>query len=146
MEYLYFCQLYPPPNHRTIRSHLMKFLYRYFAKHPEIRNRLGDASTLEEYEVICQELGMILASHEDSEYDDIWYLRHQKEKENQAINPVADPKKDKLKFESLFERLAREARENGDGSGEGESAGGLFDGMGMFGGCECEEDRTLDAN
>lgn len=33
MEYLDFCHLYPPPHHRTIRSHLMKFLYRYYSYH-----------------------------------------------------------------------------------------------------------------
>lgn len=28
MEYLSFCKTYPPAQHRTVRSHLMKFLYR----------------------------------------------------------------------------------------------------------------------
>jgi tRNA-dihydrouridine synthase 4 len=29
LEYLSFCELYPPHSARTVRSHLMKFLYRY---------------------------------------------------------------------------------------------------------------------
>jgi hypothetical protein len=71
-----------------------------------------------------------LAEHEDSEYDDVWYSRHQREKEEQPTEAL-NTKTDKLKFQSLFESLARSEGEEGL---QGEEAG-LFDGMGMFGDC-----------
>ena len=81
---------------------------------------------------------MILSQHEDSEYDEVWYTRHQREKEKAAEALKSPTKTDKLKFESVFERLMAEKNEEGN-----DQYCGLFSGTGMF---DLEEDSNNDSN
>jgi hypothetical protein len=87
--------------------------------------------------LLCQELGAILDSHDDREYEnDSWYTRHQRTQEQEeaaALKALA--KTDKLHFDSLFERLAKEQSEE-----ETEVEGGLFAGTGMF---ECATEEEI---
>ena len=76
-EYLELCRQYPPRYPKTMRGHLMKFLFRcncsrlkpicslsisrpslflrrYFVSFPEIRNRLGESNSVEEFEALCE--------------------------------------------------------------------------------------------
>jgi tRNA-dihydrouridine synthase 1 len=54
-EYLSYCRKYPEPTIlKKIRGHMMKFLYRYFTVHTEVRNMMGAAQTIEEHEDVCR--------------------------------------------------------------------------------------------
>lgn len=53
-EYLHFCELYPPRHMKTVRSHLMKYLHRYLARHTNIRDMLGQAKTMDDMFAVCQ--------------------------------------------------------------------------------------------
>ena len=50
-EYLQLVHKYPHGTSlKSVRQHLMKFLYKYFLYHEHLRNRAGDAKTLHDYE------------------------------------------------------------------------------------------------
>lgn len=53
-EYLDFCERYPTRVLKIVRSHLMKYLYRYFDAHPQYREYFGNADSIEEFRAVCQ--------------------------------------------------------------------------------------------
>ena len=73
-EYLEFCKLYPPRHLKTIRSHLMKFLFKYFEVHVEQRNTLGIVNSMEGFEAVCIDLRAVAGPVTD--YPLTWYCRH----------------------------------------------------------------------
>ena len=54
LEYLDFCNLYPPRHFKTIRSHCMKFLFRYFEIHSDLRKLTGEVDSIADLYAICQ--------------------------------------------------------------------------------------------
>lgn len=53
-EYLDLCVTYPTYHMKTVRSHLLKYLYRYHSIHDELRDAIIEASTLEEFQSVCK--------------------------------------------------------------------------------------------
>lgn len=54
-EYLSLCRQYPEPTLlKKIRGHMMKFLYRYFTVHVDIRNHMGECHSIDDFENICR--------------------------------------------------------------------------------------------
>ena len=82
-EYLQYCQKYPSTFIRSARTHLMKFLHRYLQKHTNIRDRLTEAKSWEEFHDIMKSIRSIVDNN-DNDYQDIWYTRYRN------INKVLD--------------------------------------------------------
>jgi hypothetical protein len=75
-EYLQLCAKYPEPTLRKkMRSHIMKFLHRYFCVHVDQRNAAGAANSIEEHMALINELNAIVKDHADYEKY-CWYRRH----------------------------------------------------------------------
>lgn len=54
-EYLVHCRQYPEPTLlKKIRGHMMKFLYRYFTVHTEVRNMMGAACSIDDFDDVCR--------------------------------------------------------------------------------------------
>lgn len=70
------CEQYPEPTLRKkMRSHIMKFLHRYFCVHADQRNAAGVANSIEEHTALINELKAIVSDHSDYEKFN-WYRRH----------------------------------------------------------------------
>lgn len=74
------CQKYPVWHFKSIRSHVLKFLYRYHMCHFEIKIEISETNSIEELLNICDKLSNMVI--DDSLYTDTWYRRHRK---NQLI-------------------------------------------------------------
>ena len=73
-EYLDLCQKYPGNSMRIVRSHMMKFLHRYFVVHEDIRDLAAKSHSYSEfYQVIkqCREYAL-----DEGRYTQTWYHRH----------------------------------------------------------------------
>ena len=74
-EYLSYCQKYPSAFIRQARSHLMRILHRYLHKHTDIRDRLTEGKSWDEFNDIVRYIREI-AYDNDNDYQDIWYSRY----------------------------------------------------------------------
>ena len=74
--YINLCKQYPPHTFKTIRGHCMKFLFRYFEVHTDMRNKVGETARIEVLEDVFRELGELLAENDESSYPISWYNRH----------------------------------------------------------------------
>ena len=54
---------------RTVRSHIMKFFYKYFLKHPDLRERTAVTNSYDGFEEIIRELKSRVT--DDSVYDEV---------------------------------------------------------------------------
>jgi hypothetical protein len=63
------CRKYPGAHVRTVRSHIMKFFYKYFLKHPDLRERTAVTNSYHGFEEIIQELKSRVT--DDAEYDEV---------------------------------------------------------------------------
>lgn len=68
-EYLILCRKYPGAHIKTVRSHLMKFFYKYFLKHPDLRERAASTNSYDGFEEIIREMKLRVV--DDSEYDEV---------------------------------------------------------------------------
>merc|ERR1711991_62653 len=62
--YINLCKQYPPHTFKTIRGHCMKFLFRYFEVHTDMRNKVGETARIEVLEDVFRELGELLAEND----------------------------------------------------------------------------------
>lgn len=75
-EYLQMVEKYPHGSSmKSVRQHIMKFCYKYFVRHVDLRDRAGDAKTLEQYQAVIAEL-LQRVGDSDAEYTESWYRRH----------------------------------------------------------------------
>lgn len=65
------CRKYPGAHVKTVRSHMMKFLYKYFLKHPDLRERTAVTNSYEGFEAIVSELKSRVKAEADSEYEEV---------------------------------------------------------------------------
>merc|ERR1719487_2898102 len=77
LEYLDFCERFPARVLKIVRSHLMKYLYRYFDAHPQYREYFGNADSIEEFRAVCQKLNSEIDDH-NAYASNTWYTRHQR--------------------------------------------------------------------
>ena len=63
------CRKYPGAHVRTVRSHIMKFFYKYFLKHPDLRERTAVTNSYDGFEEIIRELKSRVT--DDSVYDEV---------------------------------------------------------------------------
>ena len=73
-EYLDLCQMYPGNSMRIVRSHVMKFLHRYFVVHEDVRDLAAKSHSYAEfYRVVklCREY-----ADDEARYTQTWYHRH----------------------------------------------------------------------
>jgi tRNA-dihydrouridine synthase 1 len=76
-EYLDFCERYPVYHYRIMRSHIMKMLFKYSAKHSEIRDACSSTYTMEDFRRVCQLCRQFIESEGgESAYPVTWYNRH----------------------------------------------------------------------
>ena len=66
---MFMCRKYPGAHVRPVRSHIMKFFYKYFLKHPDLRERTAVTNSYDGFEEIIQELKSRVT--DDSEYDEV---------------------------------------------------------------------------
>ena len=74
--YIKLCAKYPPHAFKTIRGHCMKFLFRYFEIHTDLRNKIGETAQIEVVADVCRELGNLLKANGEGLYPVSWYNRH----------------------------------------------------------------------
>ena len=65
------CRKYPGAHVKTVRSHMMKFLYKYFLKHPDLREQTAVTNSYEGFETIVAELKSRVRAEADSEYEEV---------------------------------------------------------------------------
>jgi tRNA-dihydrouridine synthase len=53
-QYLDYCELYPVHPPKCVRSHMLKFLYRYTVQHTVLRDMCGVSHTLDDYRNVCK--------------------------------------------------------------------------------------------
>ena len=63
------CRKYPGAHIKTVRSHIMKFFYKYFLKHCDLRERTACANSYDAFEEIIAEMKSRVV--DDSEYDEV---------------------------------------------------------------------------
>jgi hypothetical protein len=73
-EYLELCTRYSTPI-KSMRSHLFKYLHRYFCLHSDIRLEITASKSAEEMQLILIKLREMILSTDDL-YEDSWYKRH----------------------------------------------------------------------
>ena len=125
-EYLHHAEQYPVWHMKCIRSHVMKMLYRYIAKHPDqLRDLCGVSCTIPAFLEVCRLARELVAaslltngtplsevpadsedhsaavrSAEDTEYSVSWYRRYSRESDavagDVAIDVEGKVKKDRL--------------------------------------------------
>lgn len=127
-EYLLFASRYPPRHIKIIRGHLMRYLYRYFDQHPEVRNRMGEERTLEGIVALCEELRLLVGAQEPA-YTRDWYSRHRIISQDGSRIP-GGVKKDGIT--SVFKFGDKDWGSDDTGFQNDEESGGLFEAMGMF--------------
>ena len=120
-EYLSYCQKYPSTFIRTARTHLMKMLHRYLQKHTDIRDRLTEAKSWEEFDDIVKCVREIVNDN-DSDYDDIWYSRYRSI--NRVLISNSLETKNGVYGDSEIWDCGGSIHDNNDGS--------LFSGLQMF--------------
>lgn len=54
VEYLQLCEEYPVWQLKSVRSHCMKYLYRYLTVHTDLRTELAMANSIEAILGICK--------------------------------------------------------------------------------------------
>jgi tRNA-dihydrouridine synthase 1 len=69
LEYLEMVQRYPGTDRqiKIIRNHLMKFLYRYFVVHEDLRNKTAEQGSIEAFEETVRELKSRVPTKQDDE-------------------------------------------------------------------------------
>jgi hypothetical protein len=67
------CHKYPGSHVKTVRSHIMKFFYKYFLKHPDLRERTAVTNSYDGFEEIVAELKARVT--DDSEFSEVIELR-----------------------------------------------------------------------
>eukprot|EP00617_Octactis_speculum_P021488 CAMPEP_0185751124 /NCGR_PEP_ID=MMETSP1174-20130828/9873_1 /TAXON_ID=35687 /ORGANISM="Dictyocha speculum, Strain CCMP1381" /LENGTH=432 /DNA_ID=CAMNT_0028427955 /DNA_START=35 /DNA_END=1334 /DNA_ORIENTATION=- len=79
-EYLALVQRYPVHNaHKVVKAHLFKLLYPALRRHPDLRERLGQASHVDQIHAITRELserGNGFTGFEDRWFTECWYFRY----------------------------------------------------------------------
>ena len=77
-EYIDLCRSYPVWHYKSIRSHLQKYLHRYFCVHTELRVECAKACTLDAFMAVVHgcKAAVALAGNRDEFYDEKWYFRH----------------------------------------------------------------------
>lgn len=73
-EYLQLVEAYPGTDRqiKIIRNHLMKFLYRYYVVHEDLRNRTAEEGSIEAFKEIVRELKSRVGSiDEDKKYTEV---------------------------------------------------------------------------
>lgn len=63
------CRTYPGSHVKTVRSHIMKFFYKYFLKNPDLRERTAVTNSYDGFEQIVAELKARVT--DDSEYNEV---------------------------------------------------------------------------
>ena len=53
-EYLEYCREYPSWHIKTIRSHVMKFLYRYLCHHADLREKVALSHSIDDFVEACK--------------------------------------------------------------------------------------------
>lgn len=78
-EYLHTCYKYPVWHFKAIRSHVLKFLYRYLTSHVDIRIEISEMNSIEELLSVCDRIDDIVKL--DSQYTETWYRRYRRHEE-----------------------------------------------------------------
>lgn len=63
------CRMYPGSHVKTVRSHIMKFFYKYFLTNPDLRERTAVTNSYDGFEQIVAELKARVT--DDSEYNEV---------------------------------------------------------------------------
>ena len=126
-EYLDLCRVYHPPGNsmRIIRSHMMKFMHRYFVCHDDLRNRAAMARSMDDFQCMLDEARRMVGPEEG--YSQSWYGRHMHPTHSYAGrgNPEALSKLKQSQFErSLYSSCNND--EEGDDCEDVDILGGLF--------------------
>ena len=66
------CRKYPGAHLKTVRSHIMKFFYKYFLKHSDLRERTACANSYDAFEEIIAEMKCRVV--DDAEYEEVSLL------------------------------------------------------------------------
>ena len=67
------CRKYPGAHIKTVRSHMMKFFYKYFLKHSDLRDRTACTNSYDGFEAILAELKSRVV--DDKDYDEVNLFR-----------------------------------------------------------------------
>ena len=142
-EYLSLCEIYPVWHMKTVRSHIMKFLYRYLIQYTEIRDLLYQARNLNDYIIACQELRQLISlnNNNDSDFTLTWYMRYRSDNEDINSRLRQMNKNSKLPV-GIFDQIDKEymdcgevlqeiSDENNNVDNNNENDG-IFDTLGMF--------------
>jgi tRNA-dihydrouridine synthase 1 len=132
-EYLALCRQYPPRGFKAVRSHVMKFLFRYFEIHEDLRQAAGDAHSLEDLEDLVRQLREHAFQRGDEAYPVSWYNRHNSQAKKHDMSTKAE--KPNLFSSDMFS----DHDESCCGGANTDLVESLFSGMGLFGDAEEEE-------
>jgi tRNA-dihydrouridine synthase 1 len=129
-EYLQLCEVYPPRHVKTIRSHMMRFMYRYYIKHDEVRDLIAVANSIEEFMSACK-FCRSLVGDQEAEYTSSWYARHrQSSVAGDGDETAAESMNRKAADGFLADNSCWECLDGG--SNEEQSEYGIFEGLKMF--------------
>lgn len=70
-EYMLLCRKYPGAHIKTVRSHLMKFFYKYFLKHADLRDRTSTTNSYDGFDSIIADLRAKVG--DDEQYEEVSY-------------------------------------------------------------------------
>jgi tRNA-dihydrouridine synthase len=84
-EYLHMAIKYPGSQIKTTRNHMMKFFYKYFIKHPDLRDRTAMTNSNEGFQSIIIELRSRI-NDSDNDYKESWYKRYRNADSAEAHN------------------------------------------------------------
>lgn len=91
-EYIEFARKYPYVKsweNRCVKSHMFRFLYAGLQRHVDLRNKLGMSRTLDDIEVVVDELARRRKEEPVGVFSDLgWYSRHRNAKPSEETQPA----------------------------------------------------------
>jgi hypothetical protein len=129
-EYLHMALKYPGSQIKTTRNHMMKFFYKYFIKHPHLRDRTAMTNNNEGFQLIINELRLRI-SDSDNDYNESWYKRYRNANSDAAHNGHHVTQGDDKSFIN-WQTIALDKQKDKFWSTVEDDTDGVFDCLGMF--------------
>jgi tRNA-dihydrouridine synthase 1 len=129
-EYLYMALKYSGSQIKTTRNHMMKFFYKYFIKHPDLRDRTAMTNNNEGFQLIINELRLRI-SDSDNDYNESWYKRYRNADSDAAHNGHHVTQGDDKSFIN-WQTIALDKQKDKFWSTVEDDTDGVFDCLGMF--------------